>query len=91
MFVDGVPAETHDQHQTTAHAGSGEALKNDVLGGCRFIQAAAAGHHGHGKRLQKVAAAGAADEADKRMADKAEAVLPGGKAATCAPKMPVIA
>lgn len=78
-MINAVFDETYDQHEAPAGRDAGKALQNCIVGRGNIVQAAAAGHHGHGKRLQEIATQGAADEAYEHVTEKSKAVFFGGR------------
>jgi hypothetical protein len=77
-MINAVFNKTHDQRQASARRYAGEALQNCVVDGPDHIQAAATRDQRDGKRLQEVAAEGAADGADESVAQKSEVMFARG-------------
>jgi len=50
-MINAVFDEPHGQHEASASGYSGKTLQDGIVGSGDLIQAAAAGHHGYGKRL----------------------------------------
>jgi hypothetical protein len=77
-MINAVFDETHDQHEASASGYSGKTLQDRIVGSANLIQAAAAGHHDYGKRLQEIPAQGAPDRADEGVTEKSEAIFFSG-------------
>jgi phage gp46-like protein len=78
-MINAVLDKTYHQHQASARRYAGEALQHRIVDGADHIQAAAARDQSDGKRLQEVAAEGAADGADEGVTQKSEAMFARGR------------
>ena len=77
-MINAVLDKTDDQRQASARRYAGEALQNCIVDGPDHIQAAATRDQRDGKRLQEIAAEGAADGADQSVAQKTKVMFARG-------------